>query len=302
MSYFYNDITVKEEISISKLITKRFTRNKIEVSPFALYRINFKLDDNKIVLISGDDIIQTLTYEKFIEDYLYNEDYSLTKENTDFILNGSYYFTSVGLVTENDFFLAEDIQERYTKGIKKKDLEVNSIYFSNKGKEYLYLGGFQIKNIIKEDNKLIKNTILTEEYLYDLSKGEVVKKNSVKLVKFEKENRDSLDINLSGILYSNKQENTYYINIDTRIHRLTFYGNNDSNLFSLSKKYDNEYSEFTDSDDKILVLKEKEKIYQRDDYGKIIDEEISYTNDGRKIVRRRYSDSYGNIQDSVFYI
>ena len=53
-------------------------------------------------------------------------------------INDYRAITSIGLVSEDDFYLAQDIMENLEK-IPKKELVLNEVYMALNGKEYIYL-------------------------------------------------------------------------------------------------------------------------------------------------------------------
>ena len=92
------------------------------IYPFYFYVKNFSKEKN--------------IKENILEITHKNEVDSITFKNP-------LYFTSVGIITEDEYLLAEDIMENHHI-ISQKDLVQRYIYESSNGRKYIYLGDIKI--------------------------------------------------------------------------------------------------------------------------------------------------------------
>ena len=143
---------------------------------------------------------------KNFEQILRNEKYDISKDNGFVMMdygescevysfNKPYTLTSAGLVTEEEFFLAEDIIEEQ-ETIRKRDLIIGDRYLSISGKKYLYMG--QMKYFYDE-----ADFTLEINYLYDLKLNKFVQNDSVKLIEYIGENKEGVRINSMEVLTPN---------------------------------------------------------------------------------------------------
>ena len=103
-------------------------------------------------------------------------------------IEANMFLTSVGLVIEEDFYLAEDIMEN-TEFLKRKDLEIDSVYLDIKGREFLYTGDLIINPGKRET--------LYKSQLFDLKKELFIHFTSIKLVEFSYKYKKTININHS---------------------------------------------------------------------------------------------------------
>ena len=108
-----------------------------------------------------------------------------------------YYFTSIGLVDQETFFLAEDIMENLTF-IKKKDLNIDSIYKSIQGKEYLFIGDLTINTNFPESDTY-------PNQLFCLTDGTFLNFSSIKLIEYIREQKDSVSLIRNDLLSDSKK-------------------------------------------------------------------------------------------------
>jgi len=217
------------DLKRAKEIYKSFIRNNEKITP--VLSMNWKIKtDGTLVRIYSEELDKTFTLiskDSFIDKYLLNRDYNIENE----IIKGSYFYTSVGLISEEDYYEAEDIIEKNKKSIREIDLEKGHVYKSDKGFEYIYIGALDILLIERKGVIYEKEFFKTDSFLYDREKEKVVNKSSIKLVKEIEENIFPIEIKfLPNILVSRYLNRNYlrysYIKILTDIKRidLKFYG------------------------------------------------------------------------------
>ena len=175
-------------------ITRKFLRNGTEVSPVLAGDWEFIQLEGRVYIQSE---MQTKRFyltnsELFLSNYIFSKKYKIN----DTKLEGNYFYTSVGLVTQDNFFIAEDMVEMYSKRISEKDLDRNHTYISDKGMEYIYVGKLKLKTVLEKDNLLVKEIIETDSYLYSMDGNTKVKTNSIKLVKLKEKNEKEFYIDI----------------------------------------------------------------------------------------------------------
>ena len=156
----------------AKEITRNFIRNGKKESPIFTtdWIIKPSDEDDKIYIKSKslEKKIYLCTKTDFVDLYLFNSDYLIE----DKLFKGFYVLTSIGLITENNFYKAQDIVEKNEKSIPEAQMNVGSFYLSDKGREYLYLGTLKIEGIYLNSQILKKVKFDTISYLYDTERGE----------------------------------------------------------------------------------------------------------------------------------
>ena len=180
-------------LAISKKITKNFIKNGEEFEPRLAGDWEFILVESYIFLKSkiADIHFYFSSIERYTKDYIFNTDFNLIDNK----LQGNHYITSMGLIPEDYFYLATDFIENNNERLSQ--LEEGERYFSDKGKEYLYIGKITERKIFVEDGKIIKEISETKPYLYDLNKEKLVNSSSIKLVQFS-ENKEIPEIYLGS--------------------------------------------------------------------------------------------------------
>ena len=143
-------------------------------------------DDWKIIIHDKNvEIISfNLSFSKYISFERYVKKYS--DFNEDMNLIGEYYFSSIGFISQEDYFLAEDILS--TDKIKNKDLKYGYKYLGIDGKEYTYIDNLNIKSIdIDFENLLftkgIKKGIFQFFVIDSLFDTKLIQINSKKVIK-----------------------------------------------------------------------------------------------------------------------
>jgi len=123
----------------------------------------------------------TISQKEFKINFLDNPHFTISEKDTYFDLPyliqkpiGEYAITSIGLITMDEFYLAQDFIEKQQK-IKYMDMEINQTYLSNTGKKYIFLGDL-ISRYGTNINYLLKDSI------FDISLSKIVKLNSIKLI------------------------------------------------------------------------------------------------------------------------
>jgi len=96
------------------------------------------------------------------------------------------YLTSVGVITEDEYLLAEDIIDNHST-IYKKDLVENAIYEASNGKKYTYLGDFKILFLgVLYDLK---------DMFYDKKYNKLITFSSLKIVNLLEYSEKNININ-----------------------------------------------------------------------------------------------------------
>jgi len=129
----------------------------------------------------------TISQKEFKTNFLDNPNFHISDEefNQDLSYSiqkpiGEYAITSIGLITMDEFYLAQDFIEQQHK-IKKTNLEFKQTYISNKGKKYIFLG-----DLFSNYGTNVMYTL--KDCLFDISLNKIVKLSSIKLI--EKINND----------------------------------------------------------------------------------------------------------------
>jgi len=175
-------------------ITRTFETNYEKVKPFSSSEIDLikTTIDEKVKYYywvhhhEEDRIIAKTMSKKKYNSYDIKEDHNsvITKKT----IKEKMFLTLVGLVTEEDFYLAEDIMEN-TKFLKKKDLDIDSVYLDIKGRELLYTG-----NLIMNQGYITEKTYKSQ--LFNIKKSRFLNVSSLKLVKFSYKYKKNIHINL----------------------------------------------------------------------------------------------------------
>jgi len=167
-------------IKRAKELTRPFIKNSKEYSPIVSSDWTFSIEDSKVILTSifSSISLEFLTLSSYSENYIFSP-YYLINNNS---LVGNYYLTSVGLIKEEEYFIAEDLIEQLNNPIKKKDLIPGHIYLSDKGLKHIYLGVLSATAIINDYNSLNKLLVSTDNLSYNLSTNKLVKSQSIRFI------------------------------------------------------------------------------------------------------------------------
>ena len=173
-------------------ITRKFKTSFKDATPALYININLhkqttvqnknvkyfiKIFENDNVFFSKRTSKEVYESFKIKEDASANEVYHHKIKN----IERPYYFTSIGLVDEETFFLAEDIMENLTF-IKKKELEIDSVYKSIQGKEYLFIGEISINNDFADSD-------IYSYQLLSLNDKRFLNLASIKLIEYVREQK-----------------------------------------------------------------------------------------------------------------
>jgi len=196
-------------------ITRKFKHNGIYKRPKLLekwffYFFNLKDELNLSCHEYGMNFYFTnKKFDKLFKDIPLEDPIQVEEGNHYTNVIGRYAMTSIGLVKEEDFLLAEDILENTPK-IKKKDLIIGNRYKSILGKEYIYLDSIEYA--------LFNVPFLNSEYLlYDIKRKKRVNLSSIHLVE-EIENNDIFDI----IIFSENIPTNIGYSVTTKIKNINF--------------------------------------------------------------------------------
>jgi len=148
-------------------------------------------------------------FDKLFKDIPLEEPIEVEEGNYYNNVIGRYAMTSLGLVKEEDFLLAEDILENTPK-IKKRYLIIGNKYKSIIDKEYIYLGRIEYA--------LFNVPFLTSDYLvYDIKRKKRVNLSSIHLTE-EIGNNDIFDI----IIFSENIPTNIGYSVTTKIKNINF--------------------------------------------------------------------------------
>ena len=193
-------MTTKESFDITKAYTKNGFKFKPEIK--SGYYFHFKFGEVYLSNVDLNDFnLQKISLKQFNKlKYKINQTRLIEmKERFSFPYNinnndvfeilGFYAFTSIGLVSEEDFYLAEDMIENQIT-IKKNNLEIGMVYESNTGKEYIHIGEIRITSGEEETHNLGKT-------LYDISAGKTRRIDAVKLINELRKNNNKYNLNIT---------------------------------------------------------------------------------------------------------
>jgi len=196
-------MTTKESFDITKAYTKNGFKFKPEIKSGyyfyfkcgEIYLSNIELNHfalQKLSLKQFNKLTYNINNTKFFE---LNERFNFNHPFLDFSQDvfeiiGFYAFTSVGLISEEAFYLAEDIKEQQ-RVIKNNSLEIGIIYESNTGKEYIYIGEIRITSGEEEIHNFGKT-------LYDISAGKTRNLGAVRLINEIGKNEKSYLIDITN--------------------------------------------------------------------------------------------------------
>jgi len=239
-------------------ITRRFIKNNKTYDPLLSSDWEFSIVCNKVCIGSNILDLNIPSYcslEEYALSYAFNNLYKLE----DNVIKGNYYLTSIGLVTEEEYFEAEDLIERYNTKIAKNELIVGNQYLSNKGKKYLYLGDLDLLSIVRDQNKLNKKILSSDPICYDVLESKLVYLSSLKLIENIGELDNKIDILLNRGIFKELYDYEF-IEISTTIKNIEFYNINNNRLVSLKDRFiiDNEVTEFIKNNEETFTLKKKE--------------------------------------------
>jgi len=175
-------------------ITRVFETNYEKEKPFSSSEIELikTTIDKKVKYYywihhhEDDRIIAKMMSKKKYNSYDIKEKHNniMTKKR----IEEKMFLTSIGLVSEEDFYLAEDIMEN-TKFLKKKDLEIDSVYLDVKGREFLYTG-----NLIMNQGYMTEK--IYKSQLFDIKNNRFLNLSSLKLVEFSYEYKKDIHIDI----------------------------------------------------------------------------------------------------------
>ena len=179
------------EIKKARNITRNFIKNGETITPFFSETWFFTKGINKVFLKNSEGTVEVDSFssDKFLSDFIFSDKYDLNNLS----LIGSYYFTSVGLISIDEYLLALDICEMYSNRLDENELIIGNCYLNEKGNKFVFLGSFssEISKYVKytEKNSEILNIKISKEerktqvYIYDIRKQSVSLLKKVKLVK-----------------------------------------------------------------------------------------------------------------------
>jgi len=131
-------MTVREAYKI----TKFFKHGHFSYPPFCISEITIREYQNTVQIGSPiyDVNYVRITKRQFLkqkEKFNFKLTYSYD-DFKEYFYGRKLYLTSIGLVSEEDYFLAKDTIDNL-KTIPKKELLEDTLYLSDKGKEYFYI-------------------------------------------------------------------------------------------------------------------------------------------------------------------
>ena len=184
-------------INREKQITQDFIRDGETISPFLAIDWIFSIDNNRVIISSqsNNKSFYLSTLENFTKNYSFNPYFTIERDK----LIGSYFFTSFGLVNEEDYYFALDVIENRER-IPTKDLELNSIYISDKYKKYIYTNVKKLY-IYQETAKsnILKKIIKDSNVLIDLESRKILKPASIRIERISNEDEFNHNMNLYNI-------------------------------------------------------------------------------------------------------
>ena len=300
MSLFKDITDISKRVNLARLITKKFIRGNVETYPLLASDWVFDKIDNSIFIISKtmNGCIDSISFSGYIEKYIYNESLTVI-DNT---LIGNYYYTSVGFVSDEDFYLAEDILEQYNIRIPKSELLENYIYLSDKGKKYIYLGSFEIETITHEEDNLNRYFGKTDFYLYDISDDCIRKVGGTRLIQEVGKNKELFEVDIWNIdlpnMQSRETHKLVYIKHMKFLDNIRFLNLNSSYYSAILRNYDiteKELLRFELSPDKKLELKQKKSIKIKNDYKTLISKDMEMDHYGNRRMLFTYANENGDI-------
>ena len=184
------------EINRARRITGTYIRDGKKTKPFSSTTWSFIKGRNQIFIENEEDpqVYYLSTPDKFVQEFIFNGSHIIN----DIDLSGMYYLTAIGLVTVDEFMLAEDMMERYSKRIPLEELKTKQVYISDKGEAFFFIDSFKIEMIKKNNQKIYKEYMERENCLYNLNKKIYVPLKIVKLVK-EENNQESYEMDFDTV-------------------------------------------------------------------------------------------------------
>ena len=166
-------------------ITRNFQKDGIEFIPGLITNGFFCSSTNNTIdfcsFTSEHFSYFNISKKEFKTNFLDNHNFHISDEefNEDLAYSiqkpiGEYAITSIGLITMDEFYLAQDFIEKQQK-IKKTNMEFKQTYLSNKGKKYIFLG-----DLLSNYGTNIIYSL--KDCLFDISLSKIVKLNSIKLI------------------------------------------------------------------------------------------------------------------------
>jgi len=295
---FSSQQSISTKINLAKRITKKFIRLKKELSPTISFSWEFKMSGNKVKIISDDVIYDEISFEFYAKQYLFSEDFIINDNK----LDDPYYYTSIGFISERDYFMAEDIMESYAEAIKLKDLVVNHIYLSDKGEKFLFLGSLdidilEVSHHIKGKIRIYKERQQIKPLFYNIKTKKIIRASSVKIISYFEKNHTEIEIN-DGFFKYFIQNNFYYIH---PLENVSFKNSYIERFFSVN----NDIQDFEKALDFIVNSKENSidlncVVTDNNDMYGFENTEISYFGESNNYTKYYY-DSYGNLYEDKIY-
>ena len=251
-------------IKEARNITRNFIRNGNEFTP--VLASDWKMSFDRILTIYSD-IEQTsfsIRSDNLIKEYLLNSNFNVKND----LIIGNYYHTSVGLVSEDDFYLAETTIEQNLIKFKKEDLEIGKNYLSDKGVSYLYLGILEVKVIELCDSLLEKDFLKTPELLWDIRNKKCIKLSSIKIIKeFEQILNFDLEIKEEylSLLFNIDLDAFEYVSFRDISNNVFLVDLNKDNLLSKIDYFHSLSLEEIEEVEEFIMSTEKKKILQKDE-------------------------------------
>jgi len=131
----------------------------------------------------------------------YKEEYDLYTTKTYYIKpkkTGLLYICSKGLITIDDYFLAQDMMEQIIP-IRKNEMIVDNTYKSILDKEYVYLGKVKINATFVTDFSIDEEEII-DDLLFEVSSKRLVYRSNILLLEEMGKTIFSIDIKDSEII------------------------------------------------------------------------------------------------------
>lgn len=272
---------------LARDIIRKFVKNGETREPQYSTDWTFYVGDTgvhlKSEILGYDDFFSS--HESFSKEIALNSDYVLFNNS----LAGVYYLTSVGFISEQKFYEAQEFIELNTKKFKKEDLEPGEIYIISKGKEVIIIGELTLRYINNEKGLLSKKTEDTDFLLFSLEENRYIKLLSVKLVSF----KDVLKEKIYLPDAFNFSFYTYFKEVENKCCLMDYSYMEKNELLSIVRSYDcseDELNNFIKSNEKELKLELRKKEEER---------EISYNKKGvldlmKHIEKLSGGNSYGN--------
>ena len=184
--------------------------------------------DYMLIFSVSLDFRSGVSFSEFLDHYVLSGKFNI-KDN---LIIGEYLYSSIGLITQDDYFLAEDLIQN-SEFIPFKELESNYFYRANNGKTYLYVNNIGSK--LLSFNKLTGDFFKEDEYMNYLIEmkgdtfGKIIKyRSDIKLIE-KKECFDDKEFIKNYIL---ENKNIYFDEIDDIKVIMRYMGSGDRKVYS----------------------------------------------------------------------